>query len=174
MISKYLKLTYGNKTITWKVNVIEIVQNSLKCQKILCLSLITKTIIHQPVWWELSIKTERAVVVQSLSHVRLFVTPWTTACRASLSFTIFWSLLKFVSIELVMPSNHLVLCHLLLPPSIFPSIRKIADALRSQEAKVFGASLSASVLPMNIQCWFPLGWTGWISLQNQGALKSLL
>ena len=64
------------------------------------------------------------VVVQSLSHVWLFVTPWTTAHQASLSSTDSWSLLKFTSIELVMLSNHLILCHpLFLLPSIFPSIR---------------------------------------------------
>ena len=63
------------------------------------------------------------VVVQSLSYVRLFVTPWTASCQASLSYTTSWSLCKLMSIELVMPSNHLILrCHLLLPPSIFPSI----------------------------------------------------
>ena len=62
--------------------------------------------------------------VQLLSHVRLFATPWTTACQASLSITNSQSLLKLMSIESVMPSNHLILCHpLLLPPSIFPSIR---------------------------------------------------
>ena len=62
--------------------------------------------------------------VQSLSRVQLFATPWTTARQASLTPINFWSLLKLISIELVMPSNHLILCHpLLLPPSIFPSIR---------------------------------------------------
>ena len=62
-------------------------------------------------------------LVQSLSHVQLFVTPWTAAHQASLSFTISPSLLKLMSIESVVPSNHLVLCHpLLLLPSIFPSI----------------------------------------------------
>ena len=62
--------------------------------------------------------------VQSLSCVRLFVTPWTTARQASLSISNSWSLLKLRSIELVMPSNHLILCHpLLLPRSVFPSIR---------------------------------------------------
>ena len=62
--------------------------------------------------------------VQSLTVVQLFATPWTTACQASLSFTISQRLLKFTSIDSVMPSNHLVLCRpLLLPPSIFPSIR---------------------------------------------------
>ena len=62
--------------------------------------------------------------VQSLSHVQLFETSWTTACQASLSITNSQSLLKLMSIDSVMPSNHLILCHpLLLPPSIFPSIR---------------------------------------------------
>ena len=61
--------------------------------------------------------------VQSLSHVPLFVTPWITAHQASLSITNSWSLPKLISIELVMPSNHLILCRPLLPPSIFPSIR---------------------------------------------------
>ena len=64
------------------------------------------------------------VAVQSLSRVRLFVTPWTAACQASLSFIISQSLIKLMSIESVMPSNHLILCHWpFLMPSIFPSIR---------------------------------------------------
>ena len=64
------------------------------------------------------------VVVQLLSHVQLFVTPWTAACQASLSFTISRSFLKLISVESVMPSSYLSLCHpLLLLPSIFPSIR---------------------------------------------------
>ena len=62
-------------------------------------------------------------LVQSLSHVQLFVTPWTAAHQASLSITNSWSLLRLVSIELVMPSNHLILCHPLLLPSLFPSTR---------------------------------------------------
>ena len=62
------------------------------------------------------------LVVQSLSHIQFFVNPWTAAQQASLSFTISWSLLKLMSIESVMPSNHLILCHPLLLPSIFPSI----------------------------------------------------
>ena len=62
-------------------------------------------------------------VIQSLSHVLLFMTPWTAVCQASLSFTIFWSLIKLMSIELVMPSNHLILCwSLLFLPSIFPRV----------------------------------------------------
>ena len=66
--------------------------------------------------------------VQSLSHVRLFATPWTAACQASLSITNSQSLLKLMSIEFVMPFNHLILCRpLLLPPSIFPSIRVFSN-----------------------------------------------
>ena len=66
--------------------------------------------------------------VQSLSRVQLFATPWTAARQASLSITNSWSLLKLTSIESVMPSNHLILCHpLLLPPSIFPSIRVFSN-----------------------------------------------
>ena len=66
--------------------------------------------------------------VQSLSRVRLFVTPWTTACQASLSITNSRSLPKLMSIKSVMPSNHLILCRpLLLPPSIFPSIRVFSN-----------------------------------------------
>ena len=68
--------------------------------------------------------------VQSLGHVWLFATPWTSACQASLSFILFRSLLKLMSIESVMPSSHLILCHLLLPlPSIFPSIRGFSNEL---------------------------------------------
>ena len=70
------------------------------------------------------IKSGGHIVIQSLLHVQLFVTPWTVAHQALLSFTIFWSLLKLMSIELVMPFHHLILCHpLLLLPSIFPSSR---------------------------------------------------
>ena len=70
------------------------------------------------------------VVVQSLSHAWLFATPWAEACQASLSFTISQSSLKLMSIESIMPSNHLILCRpLLLPPSIFPSIRVFSKEL---------------------------------------------
>ena len=75
-------------------------------------------------------RTVYVMAVQFLSRVQLFVTPWTTACQASLSFTISWSLLKFMSIESVMPSNHFILCcPLLLLPSIFPSIRVFSNVL---------------------------------------------
>ena len=65
--------------------------------------------------------------VQSLSCVRLFATPWTAACQASLSLTIFWSLPKFLSIESVMPSRHLIFCRPLLLLSIFPGIRFLKE-----------------------------------------------
>ena len=86
-------------------------------------------------------------VVQLLSRVWLFVMPWTAACQASLSFTLSWSLLKLMSIELVMPSNHLILCcPLLLLPSIFPSIRVISNesALRIRWPKYWRFSVSPS------------------------------
>ena len=63
------------------------------------------------------------IIVQLLSCVQFFVTPWTTACQAFLYYTTFWSLLKFMSTDLVMLVNHLILCPLLLLPSIFPSIK---------------------------------------------------
>ena len=110
------------------------------------------------------------VVVQSLSRVQLFETCWTAARQTSLSFTISRSLLKFMSTESVMPSNHLILCHpLLLLPSIFPNIRVILmSQLFASSGQSIGASASASVLLMNIQDWFPLGLTRLISLQAKG------
>ena len=91
--------------------------------------------------------------VQLLSHVQLFATTWTAACQASLSITNSQSLLKLMSMELVMPSNHLILCHpLLLLPSIFPSIRVFpVSQFFASGGQSIGVSASASVLPMNIQ-----------------------
>ena len=107
------------------------------------------------------------VVVQLLSRVRLFVTPWTVARQAPPSPTVSWSLLKFMSIELVMLSNHLILCcPLLLLPSIFPSIRVFPmSQLFTSGGQSIGTSTLARVLPVNIQHWFPLGLTGLISSQ---------
>ena len=116
------------------------------------------------------------VAVQSLSCVHLFGTLWTVAHEASLSFTISWSLLKLLSIELVMPSNHLILCHPLLPLlSIFSSIRVFSDLIRvlsepvswlfASDGQSIGAS--TSVLRMNIQDWLPLGLTSLSSRRRQ-------
>ena len=104
------------------------------------------------------------VVLQSLSLVL-----WTVACQASLSFTISWSLLKLMSIESVMPSNHLVLCHPLLLFSILLSIRVFSNnlALHIRSSKYWSFT-SVSVLPVNIQDWFPLELTGLISLHSKG------
>ena len=111
--------------------------------------------------------------VQLLSCIWLFVTPWTAACQASLSITNSWSLPKLMSIELVIPSNHLILCHpLLLLSSIFPSIKVFANesvlCIRWPKYWSFSVNISPS---NNIQDWFPLGMTGWISLLSQGLLR---
>ena len=110
------------------------------------------------------------VVVQLLSCEQLFSTPWSAALQASLSFTISQSLLRFMSIESVMLSNHVILCHSLhILPSIFASIRVFSNELAFHlRGKNIGVSASAPVLPMNIQSWFSLGSTGLISLKSKG------
>ena len=92
--------------------------------------------------------------VLSLTCVRLFTTPWSAAHQTFLSITNSWSLLKLMSIEPVMPSNHLILCHpLFLLPSILPIIRIFpVSQFFASGGQTTGASDSASVLPMNIQC----------------------
>ena len=111
-----------------------------------------------------------AVVIQSLSHVQLFVTLWTEVHQASLSFTISLRLLKLISIEWVMPSNHLILYSpLLILPSIFPASGSFPTSrLFASGDQSIRASVSTSVLPMNIQGSFPLGLAGLISLQSKG------
>ena len=108
--------------------------------------------------------------VQLLRCVRLFVTDWTAAHQASLSITSSQSSPKPMSIELVMPSNHHILCRpLLLLPSIFASIRLFSnESVLHIRWPSSGVSASTSVPPMNTQDWSPLGWTGWISLQSKG------
>ena len=108
-----------------------------------------------------------------LSRVRLFATPWTAAHQAFLSFTVFQSLLKLMSMESVIPSNHLILCHPLLLPSIFPSIRVFSSesALRIRCPKYWSFCISPSneysgLISFRID-WFEL-------LSVQGTLKSLL
>ena len=108
--------------------------------------------------------------VQSLSRVRLFVTPWIAARQASLSITNFRNSLRLTSIKSVMPSSHLILCRpLLLLPPIPPSIRVFAnESTLPMRWPKYWSSASASVLPKNTQDWSPLEWTGWISLQSKG------
>ena len=116
------------------------------------------------------------IAVQSLSCVRLFATPWTAARQASLSFTISWSLLKLMSIKLVMPSNHLILFHpLLLPPSVLPSIRIFSSesVLRMRWPKYW--SFSFSISPSNEYSGlisFRMVWLDLLAVQ--GTLKGLL
>ena len=114
--------------------------------------------------------------VQLLSHVSLFVTPWAAARQASLSITNFWSLLKLMSIESVMSSNHLILCHLLLSlPSIFPSIRVFFNesVLRIRWPKYWSFSLSISPFyEYSGLIFFRIDWFDLLAVQ--GILKSLL
>ena len=111
------------------------------------------------------------VAIRSLSHIRLFVTPWTAACQASLSFTIYQRLLKLMPIESVMPSSYLILCFpLLLLPQSFPASRSFpVSQLFVSGGQSIGVSALASVLPMNIQDLFPLGSTSLISLLSYPA-----
>ena len=107
--------------------------------------------------------------IQSLGRVRLLATPWTAALQASLSITNSQSLPRLMCIELVMPSNCLILCHPLLPPSIFPASGSFPRSqFFTSGGQSIGVSASTSVLPMNTQDWSPLRWTGWISLQSKG------
>ena len=116
------------------------------------------------------------VLVQSLSHVWLFVTPWTAACQASLSITNSWSLLKLRSIESVMPSIYLILCHpLRLPPSIFPSIRVFSNesVLPMRWPKYW--SFSFSISPSHEYSGLISFRMDWLDLPSvQGTLRSLL
>ena len=109
------------------------------------------------------------VLVQSLSPVRLFATPWTAAPQASLSFTISQTLLRLMSIEWMIPSNHLILVPFSSCPQSFPASGSFPiNQLFASGGQSIGALVSASVLPMNIQGSFLLGWTGWISLLSKG------
>ena len=129
-----------------------------------------------PKTWSRTIKSTLSLMhmdqfssVQSFSHVRLFATPWTAAPQANLSIINSRSLLKLVSIESVMPSNHLILCRpLLLLPASFPASGSLpVSRLLASGAQSIGASASSSVLPVNLQALCPLGWTGLI-LQSKG------
>ena len=110
------------------------------------------------------------LAVHSLRRVWLFATPWIAACQASLSFTISQSFVKLVSIESVMPSKYLILCHpLLFLFQLFPaSVSFPMNQLFASGGQSIGASSSASVPPVNIQDWYPLGLTHFISMLSKG------
>ena len=116
-----------------------------------------------------------AAVIQSLSHVQHFATPWASACQGSLSLTVSWSLLKCMCIESVMPSNHLVFCHPLLLPSVFPSIRVFPNesVLHIRGSRYWNSSFSMS--PFNEYLGLISFRIDWLDLLVvQGTLKSLL
>ena len=114
-------------------------------------------------------------VVLLLSRIRLFVTPWTAALQTSLSFTISWSLLKLRSIESVMPSNHLILCHpLLLLPAIFSSIRVFSNELALRIRWPMYWSFNFSISPSNKYSGLISFWIDEFDLTVQSTLKSLL
>ena len=113
--------------------------------------------------------------VQSLSHIWLFATPWTAACQASLLITNSWSLFKLMPIELVMPSNHLILCHPLLLPSIFPSISIFSNESVLHIRRLKYLSFNFSISPSNEYLGlisFRMDWLDFLAVQ--GTLKSLL
>ena len=129
----------------------------------------TKRWRNTPCSWTRRISSVQFSSVQSLSRVWLFVTPWIAACQASLSITISWSSLKLTSIELVMPSSHLI------PSSPFPPAPNPSQHQSFPMSQLFAwggkstrVSALASFLPKNTQGWSPLEWTGWISLQSKG------
>ena len=147
----------------------------LTCRSLVCIGSGSwaKTVSSTSFWW--TILGSVVAVVQSLSCVQIFVTPWTKACQAPLSSAVSQSLLKFMSIESVMLCNHLILFwSLLLLPLFFSQhngLFKWVDSLH-QLTKVLGLQLhSALVLPVNIQGWFPLGMTGLISSQSKGLAR---
>ena len=116
----------------------------------------------------LAVNTYFVIVVQLLNHVQLFATPWTVACQAPLSSSVSWNLLKFMSTESVMLSNRLILCC----PQSFPASGSfLMSRLFASSGQSIGASASASVHPMNIKGWYPLGLTGLISLQSKELLR---
>ena len=127
-------------------------------------------------WTELRYLLKKNIVVQLLSRVQIFVTPWTAAWQASLSFTIAWSLLKLMSIESAMPSNHLILCHpRLLLPSISPSISVFSNVsvlcIRWPKYWSFSFTISPSKEYSGLIS-FRMDWLNLLAVQ--GTLKSLL
>ena len=104
-------------------------------------------------------------------RVQLFATPWTAAHQAPLSITNYQSLHKLLSIELMMPSNHLILCRPFSHLQCFPTLGSFqVSQLFASGGQSIG--VSASVLPMNTQDWSPIGWTGWNSLQSKDSQES--
>ena len=119
-------------------------------------------------YWKCTINVMCFSSDQSLSHVRLFVKSWTAARQASLPITNSRSLLKLMSIESVMPYNHLILSSTSPPDFNLSQHQGLFKWVFASGGQSTGVSTLASVLPMNIKDCFSLGWTGWISLQSKG------
>ena len=134
---------------------------------------------HHPVWnqrpngWS---KQAFVIVVQLPSHVQFFASPWTAACQASLSLTISWSLPKFMSIESMVPSSHLILWHLLLLlPSTFPSMREFSSELTVHIRWSKYWSFSFSISPSSRYSGFISLKIDWLDLLAvQGTFRNLL
>ena len=124
--------------------------------------------------WYFCQNCQQQLLLFSCYLIWLFVTSWTATYQASLSFTVSQSLLRFMSIELVMPSNHLVLCQsLLLLPSLFPASGSFPISLLFPSGgQNFGGSASASVLSMSIQSWFPLDGLVWSACSPKDSQES--
>ena len=129
---------------------------NIDCNEVIFFSLLLTLTTHQLFFTVV-------IVAQLLNHASLFVTLWTAACQASLSIISSQSLPKLMSIESVMPSNHLILCHpLVLHTQSFPVSESFPmSQLFASGGQSVGASASTSVLPMNTQDWSPIGCTGW-------------
>ena len=176
------KIMASNPITSWQIEVEKWKQWQILCSWVPKLLLTVIAAMKLKNTCSLEGKLWQTFVFQLLSGVWFFTIPWTAAHQAFLSFTMSQTLLKLTSIESMMPSNHLILCHLLLLlPLVFPSIRAFSNELAlcikvlmmvkvfdHQSGQSIGASASASGLPMNIQGWFPLGFTGLISLLFKG------
>ena len=130
---------------------------------IYCLLASWRQLFTHNIDWILNRSLDWISLVQSLSHVWLSATPWAAAPQVSLSCPISWILLKLLSIELMIPSSHLTPFFFFCPQS-FPASGSFPMSRLWSRLQSIGASASESVLPVNIQSWFPLGLTGFISL----------
>ena len=164
-------MQYPSLSVFWEINYQSGASTNTSFQTLLQISDFPSPSFYMPLdsnWTELNWDSFSSV--QLLSLVQLFATAWTAACQASLSITNSQSLLKLMSVESVMPFNHLILCRpRLLPPSIFPSIGVFSNesVLRIRWPKYW--SFSFNISPFNEYSeLISLGWTAWVSLQSKG------
>jgi len=166
-----MHFAFINLVISWKISVYSIV-NLLAC--------LSKFLFFFSIKRKKIISLKLPVFIQSVSQFscsvmcEIFTILWTAARQVSLSITSSWSLLTLMTFESVMPSNHLILCHpLLLCLQTFPALGFFQmSQLFASGGQSIGVSASASVLLLNIQDWFLLGWTGWISCSPRDSQES--